>query len=163
MKALLDALLCCLGMVAQAQRQGAVYAAPGMQVKLQNGLPAEVSRVRKPFLTVPMTRFWLETDSSLQVKGMNQVLNAVRSRVRFPKAAMIDGIKGQIVVRAILTAGGVPTTLMVVGRSSTFEAVDKKVVDLLDAETIRVVQLLRFKPKAGRPDTLTLPMTYFFL
>ena len=76
---------------------------------------------------------------------------------------MIDGIKGQIVVRAILTADGVPTTPMVIGRSSTFEAVDKKVVDLLDAETIRVVQLLRFKPKAGRPDTLTLPMSYFFL
>jgi outer membrane biosynthesis protein TonB len=133
-----------------------------MSVHLQQGLPTEVARVKVPFLTEAMPRFWLETDTVLQLKGMHQVLNAVRSRVSFPKAAMIDGVKGQILVRAILSPDGVPTAPKVVRRSSTLEAVDKKVVDLLDAETIRVVLLLRFKPKAGSPDTLTVPMSYFF-
>jgi outer membrane biosynthesis protein TonB len=162
-KQLFTGVLGCLALCAQAQRKvEAVYAAPGMPVHLQRGLPKEVPRNKKPFLTESMPRFWLETDSALQLKGMNQVLNAVLSRITFPKAAMIEGVKGQILVRAILSPEGVPMMPEVVRRSSTFEAVDKKVVDLLDAETIRVVQLLRFKPKPGTPDTLTVPMSYFF-
>lgn len=162
-KLLMVSALCCLALCAEAQQKGsAVYAAPGMPVHLQHGLPAEAARLRKPFLTEAMPRFWLETDSALQTKGLNQVLNAVRSRVSFPRAAMVDGVKGQILVRAVLSPDGVPMTPKVVRRSSTLEAVDKKIVDLLDAETIRVVQLLRFKPKAGTPDTLTVPMSYFF-
>ncbi|MDB5271214.1 MAG: hypothetical protein JWP58_4254 [Hymenobacter sp.] len=147
----------------QAQSSGEMFAAPGMPVRLQHGVPTEVTRVKKPFLTEAMPRFWLETDSVLQLKGANQVLNAVRSRINFPRGAMVDGVNGQITVRAILSPEGIPLTPRIIRRSSTLEAVDKKVVDLLDAETIRVVQLLRFKPKAGKADTLTIPMSYLFL
>jgi hypothetical protein len=162
-QALLTVGLCLAGMACRAQDSRDVYAAPGMPVHLQHSLPPVAPRAKKPFLTEAMPRFWLETDSVLQLKGMNQVLNAVRSRISFPRAAMIDGVNGQILVRAILSPEGVPMMPKVVRRSSTLEAVDKKVVDLLDAETIRVVQLLRFRPKVGKPDTLTIPMSYIFL
>lgn len=162
-KQLLAGALWCVAQFAYAQsNDGVVHAAPGMLVHLQHGLPTEAARVKKPSLTDAMPRFWVETDLVLQRKGANQVLNAVRSRIRFPKAAMIDGVNGQILVRAILSSEGVPMLTKVVQRSSTLEAVDKEIVDLLDAETIRVVQLLRFKPKAGKADTLTIPMSFFF-
>ena len=159
---LFTVFLGCLAVVVRAQGTGAVYAAPGMQVKLQRGLPAEVIRVRKPFLTDPLPRFWIGADSVLQLRGQQSVLQAVRSRLRFPKAAMMEGVRGSIYVRAFISPEGTPTSITVVGRSTALESVNKEALKALDAETIRVVELLRFVPKQGSVDTLTIPMGFFF-
>ena len=154
--------LCFISSTGYAQDGRAVYAAPGMQVKLQRGLPVEATRVRQPFLTDPLPRFWLGTDSALQQRGQLRVWQAVRSRLRFPKAAMMEGVRGNIFVRASISPEGTPISITIVGRSATLESVNKEALEALDTEIIRVVGLLRFAPKQGKLDTLTIPMGFFF-
>ena len=147
--------------------RGQVYAAPGMPVYLSGHEPVKLTGVgsrhvpAKPDETGPIPRFWLDTDSAVRKQGAIQLVKTIQRHAKLPQAALTGKAEGKIYVKIVLSPAGQPAAVKIVGRSTSLASADAEAVSELDAETIRVAQLLRFAPKEGTVDSVVFPLVYW--
>lgn len=122
----------------------------------------EAAPAVKPWLTQPLPRFWKNTDSLRRQQGSVQLRQAIAQRLRYPKLAMLSQLSGSVKVRLVVGPSGVPLVASIIESVFAFEAPDKRASEALQAEALRVAQLLRFQSIASRNDTLTIPFSYYF-
>jgi hypothetical protein len=159
-------LLCVgLGFVAKAQATGEVYAAPGMRVHLQRGLPTVPARPRnppakpvsdvQPFSPV-VPRFWHAADS-VKLKIAQPFYQFTGSKLRYPANTMRAEIAGNFSARLTVMADGSVGSVVVTRRELVGDAVPlyyaRGLTDL-ETEIVRVMKLVRFEPGAAA-DTIT--------
>lgn len=65
-------------------------------------------------------------------------------------------------VRVLIAPSGMPLAVSIIKSTLTLELPDKKAGETLQAEALRVAQLLRFQPKPGPVDTVIFPVTYHY-
>ncbi|WP_083326468.1 TonB family protein [Hymenobacter coccineus] len=159
MKHHLFVLLFCYGVSAKAQGTGEVYAAPGMAVHLQSPKPPVPVKEKEPPLPAVLPRFWHNADSMARKKANIQLLRTIQSQAKYPFIAEKDGVEGIIFVRVIIAPDGKPIKMDVIRRSTTANN-QNGVVEALDTESIRVISAIKFEPKIGTIDTITIPINY---
>ena len=146
---------------------GQAYAAPGMPVRVPGHQPIKLTGVSslrvpaKPDETGPIPRFWLDADSAARKQGAAQLVKTIQRHAKLPRAALTGAAEGRIFVRIVLSATGEPAAVEIVGRSSSLASASAEAVGELDAETIRVAQLLRFVAKVGAIDSVVFPLVYW--
>ena len=158
---MLLALLGC-GVEAHAQQGENLYAAPGMPVLTTRRMSVAAAPVAKPWFTQPLPRFWKSPDSLQIQQGGAQLRQAIGQRLHYPKLAMASQLGGTVKVRLVVAPSGVPLASGIVESTFACELPDKKAGEALQNEALRVAQLLRFQPKIGLNDTLTIPFSYYF-
>lgn len=162
------------GVKAQAG-SGRVFAAPGMSVKLQPGLPQPVPRKRvspapKPQVVRPavnspvLPRFWHATTDTARSSGAHQVYRFAASTTLYPPSTIRAGIDGLMYVRLTIAADGTVSQAIITRRalndSGGDDAYFKQARADLDAEVLRTMRGLRFKPSKADGDTVTLTQRF---
>ncbi|TPG63554.1 energy transducer TonB [Hymenobacter nivis] len=153
-------LLFCYGFSAKAQGTGEIYAAPGMAVHLQSPKPPVPVKKKEPPLLAVLPRFWYNTDSIASKTAQEQLLRTIQSQAKYPFIAEKDGVEGIIFVRVVIAPDGQPIKMNVIRRSTTANN-QNGAVEALDAESIRAISTMKFEPKIGATDTITIPINYF--
>jgi outer membrane biosynthesis protein TonB len=160
MKAFLFAVAFWGGALAgRAQNGTGVYSAPGMPLHLQR---QPVQPAQPPTAPYIAARFWKLQDTAY-VRAASAFYQYVGSRFRWPATTMQAGLEGTISVRLVLRPDGSVSRADIIGRTlhqatgySEFEMTGRAHTDL-DAETIRFMQNLQFRPAASS-DTVTVPL-----
>jgi TonB family protein len=150
------------GYQARAQAAGSGYAAPGMPTLVQRGLPVNPPATLKPWFTAQLPRFWHTADSATRQRETGQFVQALRQRMRYPKAALMQQIGGRVVVSVQLTPTGHPQRVVVRKTSFTLATATPEAEQALVNEAIRLSQLLHFRPQTGGVDSLVFPLSFTY-
>jgi len=151
---------------AAAQGRGEVYAAPGMPVHLQRGIPTVPARrhlvataagtISKPLSPV-LARFWQLPDSA-KLRAVQPLHRFVSSQAKYPAATLRAQVEGRIYARLTVLADGTVSQVAITRRDFLSEpdplTAAKGIADL-DAEVTRVMKLVRFEPSGAASDTVT--------
>ena len=166
-------LLCSFCLAAKAQATGDMYAAPGMSVKLQRGVPVSPTRLKarpksgtaasKAPSSPVLSRFWHQADTAVAKYRLYQLFHQTASRqLKYPQNSLRAGLEGKIYVRLTILADGSVGQAIVTRRelASWHKEEDKKLSDLgkadLDAEVLRVMRSVHFEPSKMASDTVTI-------
>jgi TonB family protein len=160
------AALCCLLLggsgTAWGQKGENVYAAPGMPVVMGRRVPVVIpgANALPPWLSDPLPRFWKNTDSLARQQDFRKLRQALSQRLHYPRAALRSQLEGTVKVRMLLTPAGAPLSISILKTAFMPATADKKLSEEMEAEALRVAQLLRFQPVASAVDTLTFSVVY---
>lgn len=157
--------VCWMGAVAKAQGSGAVYAAPGMPVHLQRGIPTIPARrhavapaagaISKP--PPVLARFWQLPDTA-KLRAAQPLYRFFSSQAKYPTTTLRAQVEGKIYAQLTVLADGTVSTVAITRRDFLGESdpltAAKGIADL-DAEVIRVMKLVRFAPGGAASDTVT--------
>ena len=157
---LLTLLGCCV--TVHAQRGENLYAAPGMPVIITHKVTVEAVPAAKPWLTQPLPRFWKNADSLRRQQGSAQLRQAIAQRLHYSKLALLSQLSGSVKVRLIIGPSGAPLVVNIVDSVFAVAVPDRKASEALQAEAMKIAQLLRFQPDTGRNDTVAIPFSYYF-
>ncbi|MBH8557040.1 energy transducer TonB [Hymenobacter negativus] len=159
---ILTAIGCVLGHLAHAQ----TYAAPGMPLHLQRGLPVVSALPPKPPtksetvaqpLSPVIPRFWHAPDS-VKLKAAKPFYQFTGSKLTYPANTMRAEIEGNFSARLTVMTDGSVGSVIITRREVIGDAVPlyyaRGLTDL-EAEIVRVMKLVRFEPGAAA-DTITI-------
>lgn len=162
LQVLLHINLILSGYTTLAQVSGSGYAAPGMPTLLQRGLPVNPPAKIKPWLTEQLPRFWHTADSAIHKREAGQFFQALRQRINYPKAALVQQLGGRVVVSILLKSTGEPQRVVVRKVYFTLSNATPEAENVLLSEAIRIGQLLRFRPQVGVVDSLVFPLSFTY-
>lgn len=157
-------LIPCWSLAAKAQGTGEVYAAPGMRVHLQRGLPTVPARPRRPLVnpvsaaqsfSPVMPRFWHAPDS-VKLKVAQPFYQFTGSKLTYPTTTLRAEIEGHFSARLTVLADGSVGSVAITKREITGDAIPlyyARGLKDLEAEIVRVMKLVRFEPGAAIDTT----------
>ncbi|MET4073241.1 hypothetical protein [Hymenobacter sp. UYCo722] len=173
---LLAALFCLAWCSAMGQNGGGIYAAPGMPLHVQRGVPKSPRPVKKagvstakrkadtanataPIVSPVFARFWHL--AGLQGAQAGQLYYRFQQQnIRYPVTSLRAGVGGTVAARLTVLPDGRVGTVQITRRVydsavASIEAPSLAAEAALDAEFIRVVSQLKFEPAAIPADTVT--------
>jgi TonB family protein len=162
LRLLLSIVLTFSGYTTLAQATGHGYAAPGMPTLVQRGLPVNPSAKLTPWLTAQLPRFWHTADSASRRREAGLFYQALRQRIHYPKAALMQQLGGSVVVSVQLSPAGEPQRVVVRKTSFTLADATPEAAHALVKEALRLSQLLRFRPQTGGIDSLVFPLNFTY-
>jgi hypothetical protein len=160
MKKALSAVAVFVSFAAHAQGTGEMYVAPGMAVHVARPRPAAPPKSTElPIPLAVLPRFWHSANDTTRTSGYAHLIDFIRYTTKYPETAKSIFFEGKVYVRAIVPPSGEPTATEIINRKKQPDHYIRAAA-ALEAESIRVVQAMRFQPQIGRADTIVVPLIY---